>query len=257
MYAVYHGPEGLKRIAERVASLHRGARRRPRADSAGTRARRDRLRHDHGRHRRRDRRSCFERAAAAGMNLRRYPDGATRARHHARRDDDARRHRRALARVRRRTARRCPTSRALRARHRAADPRRPAPHHAVPHPSGLQPPSQRDRDAALPAQPRRQGPRARPLDDPARLVHDEAERDQRDDPDHLARVRAHPSVRAGRPARRLRRAAPPARAWLCEATGYAGVSLQPNAGSQGEYAGPARDPRLARLARRSASQRSA
>ena len=26
-------------------------------------------------------------------------------------------------------------------------------------------------------------------------------------------------------------------AWLCQATGYAGVSLQPNAGSQGEYAG--------------------
>ncbi|HEX7954527.1 MAG TPA: aminomethyl-transferring glycine dehydrogenase [Burkholderiales bacterium] len=26
-------------------------------------------------------------------------------------------------------------------------------------------------------------------------------------------------------------------AWLCEATGYSGVSLQPNAGSQGEYAG--------------------
>ncbi len=26
-------------------------------------------------------------------------------------------------------------------------------------------------------------------------------------------------------------------AWLCEATGYCGVSLQPNAGSQGEYAG--------------------
>ncbi|MCZ2407005.1 MAG: aminomethyl-transferring glycine dehydrogenase [Burkholderiales bacterium] len=27
------------------------------------------------------------------------------------------------------------------------------------------------------------------------------------------------------------------REWLCQATGYAGVSLQPNAGSQGEYAG--------------------
>jgi glycine dehydrogenase len=27
------------------------------------------------------------------------------------------------------------------------------------------------------------------------------------------------------------------RHWLCEATGYAGISLQPNAGSQGEYAG--------------------
>ncbi|MCV2364456.1 aminomethyl-transferring glycine dehydrogenase [Paucibacter sp. DJ1R-11] len=26
-------------------------------------------------------------------------------------------------------------------------------------------------------------------------------------------------------------------AWLCQATGYAGISLQPNAGSQGEYAG--------------------
>jgi len=27
------------------------------------------------------------------------------------------------------------------------------------------------------------------------------------------------------------------RAWLCQATGYAGISLQPNAGSQGEYSG--------------------
>ena len=27
------------------------------------------------------------------------------------------------------------------------------------------------------------------------------------------------------------------RAWLCQATGYAGISLQPNAGSQGEFAG--------------------
>lgn len=27
------------------------------------------------------------------------------------------------------------------------------------------------------------------------------------------------------------------RAWLCQTTGYAGISLQPNAGSQGEYAG--------------------
>jgi glycine dehydrogenase len=27
------------------------------------------------------------------------------------------------------------------------------------------------------------------------------------------------------------------RDWLCQATGYKGISLQPNAGSQGEYAG--------------------
>ena len=37
--------------------------------------------------------------------------------------------------------------------------------------------------------------------------------------------------------------------WLCQATGYAGVSLQPNAGSQGEYAAAARHPGLARVAR--------
>jgi glycine dehydrogenase len=32
--------------------------------------------------------------------------------------------------------------------------------------------------------------------------------------------------------------------WLAEITGLRRVSLQPNAGSQGEYAGPAGDPRL-------------
>ena len=33
---------------------------------------------------------------------------------------------------------------------------------------------------------------------------------------------------------------------LAEITGFDAVSLQPNAGSQGEYAGPARHPRLSR-----------
>ena len=57
--------------------------------------------------------------------------------------------------------------------------------------------------------------------------------------DHLARVRRHPS-RSPRPTRRrgyrqliddlLER-------WLVEITGYDAVSLQPNAGSQGEFAG--------------------
>jgi glycine dehydrogenase len=51
-------------------------------------------------------------------------------------------------------------------------------------------------------------------------------------------------------------AAPQLEAWLCEATGYAGVSLQPNAGSQGEYAGCSRSapgtPRAARPAATSA-----
>ena len=85
----------------------------------------------------------------------------------------------------------------------------------------------------------RQGPRARPRDDPARLVHDEAQRDHRDGADHLAGVRRR-STRSrpleetvGHP-----RADPPARgSWLVEITGYDAVSLQPNAGSQGELAG--------------------
>ena len=32
--------------------------------------------------------------------------------------------------------------------------------------------------------------------------------------------------------------------WLCEITGYDSVSLQPNEGSQGEYAGLLADPRV-------------
>ena len=46
------------------------------------------------------------------------------ARHRARRDHDARRHRRALARLRASRARRCPTFADVRERHRAADSRR-------------------------------------------------------------------------------------------------------------------------------------
>ena len=56
-------------------------------------------------------------------------------------------------------------------------------------------------DAALSAPAGRQGPRARPGDDPARLVHDEAQRDDRNDPRHLARVRAR-CIRSRRPIRR-------------------------------------------------------
>ena len=68
----------------------------------------------------------------------------------------------------------------------------------------------------------------------------------------------HPSVRAGRPARRLRACcAAQLEGWLCEATGYAGVSLQPNAGSQGEYAGLLAIRAWHALARRSGTRTSA
>ena len=107
-------------------------------------------------------------------------------------------------------------------------------------------PPQRDRDAALHPQPGRQGPRARPLDDPARLVHDEAERDQRDDPDHLARVRERASVRAGRPAAPATTRSPPAASLAVR--GHRLRRHQPAAERRlaGRVRRAAGDPRLAR-----------
>ena len=94
------------------------------------------------------------------------------------------------------------------------------------------------RDAALHAPAGGEGPVAHALDDPARLVHDEAQRDRRDDAGDLARVRA--SCTRSRPPRRPRATATifdQLEQMLVEITGFAAVSLQPNAGSQGEYAG--------------------
>ena len=63
---------------------------------------------------------------------------------------------------------------------------------------GVQHASLRVGDDALHPQPRAQGHRPRHLDDPARLVHDEAERGVGDAADHLARVLEAAPVRAGR-----------------------------------------------------------
>ena len=73
---------------------------------------------------------------------------------------------------------------------------------------------------------------------PLGLVHHEAQRDDRDDADHLARVRraSTRSRRSTRP-RATGSCSPTSSSWLCEITGYDAVSLQPNAGSQGELAG--------------------
>ena len=56
--------------------------------------------------------------------------------------------------------------------------------------------SQRNRHAPLPAPALGHGPRARPDDDPARLLHDEAERNRGDAGRHLAGVRRAAPVRA-------------------------------------------------------------
>ena len=126
-------------------------------------------------------------------------------------------------------------------RRRAATPLPPAlaPHVAVPDAPGLQRASLRDRDDALHPQPRAQGHRPRHVDDPARLVHDEAERGRRD-----AAGDAGPSSRACTRSRRSEQAAGyqqifrelEARA-RPRSPGFAGVSLQPNSGAQGELAG--------------------
>ncbi len=89
--------------------------------------------------------------------------------------------------------------------------RRPATLRRGAHPSGVPPLPQRARAAPLPAPPGRQGPRARPDDDPARLVHHEAQRRGGDAADHVARAGRRPSLRPRRPGRGLPRDDPAAR----------------------------------------------
>ena len=108
----------------------------------------------------------------------------------------------------------------------------------VPDASGLQHASFRNEDDALHQEPRAEGRRARHIDDPARLVHDEAERGVGDDSGDLAGVLADASVRAGVAGAGLRgRSSSELEAALCRITGFAAVSLQPNSGAQGEFAG--------------------
>ena len=86
--------------------------------------------------------------------------------------------------------------------------------------------------------PRAEGHRARHVDDSARVVHDEAECGDRDAAGDLGALQPRAPVRAGRPGAGLsRRSSRELEAALCEITGFAAVSLQPNSGAQGEFAG--------------------
>ncbi len=96
-----------------------------------------------------------------------------------------------------------------------------------------------------------------PLDDPARLVHHEAQRDHARCSRSPGRSSAtstpsRPPTRPQGYAAALQR---PRDAGSRRSPASRRVSLQPNAGSQGEYAGPAHHPRLPRGARRGAPQR--
>ena len=232
MYAVYHGPAGLERIARRVhrlatilkAGLETARVRVPRGASS-TRSRWRRRRQD-----RRDRRARAGGADELPPRRRRSPRHLARRDHHARRrGSDPRDLRRRPGAVHRAT---CSTARRRRDSRAAAR----APRATSTHPVFNRHHSETEMLRYLRSA-RRQGRRARPLDDPAGLVHDEAQRDERDDPGDLARVRAPASVRARRAVAGYRELIEDLEERLAKATGYAAVSIQPNAGSQGEYAG--------------------
>ena len=187
LYACWHGPDGLRAMAERIHGL--AGRLADALTGAGLAVRHasafDTITVDgvdageRDRHRRRPRHRPASRRPGGG---RREP-----------RRDDHDRHRRAggqgvRGRPRRRHLRR------WRDRRSGDD----APHRHVHAPGGVPPPAHRARDAALPAPPRRPRPRPRSHDDPARLVHDEAQRHHRDGVDHVAGVRRPAPVRTGR-----------------------------------------------------------
>ncbi len=204
MYAVYHGPDGPE--------AHRPARRAPHRDpgrglralrlpASSTGAASTRWRFAPARA---PKRCCARRATPASTCAGHRPGrSASRSTKPPTRADV-----RALWAAVRGRRPSCPRIDALDGRGIAPLlPDRAAPHQRLPDAPGVQHPPQRDRNAALHARAVRQGPGAGPHHDPAGLVHHEAQRHQRDDPGHLAGVRAHPSVRAGRPDRRLRTAA--------------------------------------------------
>ena len=75
------------------------------------------------------------------------------------------------------------------------------------------------------------------VDDSARFVHDEAERRHRDAPvtwEHFRRMHPFAPVEQAEGYAQIVRELEAA---LCEITGFAAVSLQPNSGAQGEFAG--------------------
>ena len=168
------------------------------------------LRHDH----RRD--GDAHRRASRARRRRRHQFSSCRrrdTRSHARRNDDPRRCRARVAGILERGAHR--HGRGARRNGDGRTARCPGPHERIPHAPDVQPLSLRDGDAALFAAPRRSRHRARPGDDSARIVHDEAERDGRDDSGHLAGVRVHAPVRSRRPGRRVMPSLPPISSECC------------------------------------------
>ena len=207
MYAVYHGPDGLRAIAPRVHALTRVLE----PELAHARAARSSTRTTSTRcassvpSARRAR--CGSARSSAGINLR-YLD-ERHGRHRAQRDGDAdgRRATSSTCSPRRSASEPAPIDvdgdrrQARRRRLPGGAARGPAPF--LTHPVFNTHRSE-TRDDALHPQPRAQGHRPRHVDDPARLVHDEAERGDRDAAGHLGALQPRAPVRAGRPGAGLR-----------------------------------------------------
>ena len=245
MYAVYHGPEGLRAIARAHPPLRRGA--------GGARCATAGVEVVHGRSSTPSWLGCPGGPAdvVAAARDARHPPAAGRRRHVGISCSE----RTGPADASRRCWRRSGSAGGELDASTAAPPTRcPAElraRHAVPHPRGVQQPPQRDPDAALPAPALGARLRARPGHDPARLVHDEAQRHHRDGAGLPARLRRPAPVRAGRGRRRL----PPAGR---RARGLAGRGHRLRPGldpAQRRLAGrarrTARDPRLPPGAQRS------
>jgi glycine dehydrogenase len=235
MYAVYHGPAGLKRIAERVAAytavLAAGLRKlgfTVRGESAF-----DTITLDTGA----ATGALAERAVAAGMNLRRYPEWGDTMLGIALDETTTRDDLVALWRVFARDGQALPDVAAFERGVASLVPqglRRTSPflthpvfnrHHSetemLRYLRGLA-----DKDLALDRS-------MIPLGSCTMKLNASSEMIPITWPEF---AQIHPFAPAGQRAGYdvLRRQL---EAWLCEATGYSGVSLQPNAGSQGEYAG--------------------
>jgi glycine cleavage system pyridoxal-binding protein P len=197
MYAVYHGPEGLTTIARRVhrmtAILKEGLERL--GFTVPTQAFFDTITVTTGA----KTADILAAGVAYGFNFRRVDERTLGISFDE--TNDARRHRPHLGH--RQFRRRAVHRRRSRLRGDGRAAARPRPRDALPDPSGLPSPPLRDGNAALPAATRRSRPGARSLDDPARLLYDEAQCDVRDDPGDVARIRRAASLRARRPGGRL------------------------------------------------------
>ena len=219
-YAVYHGPEGLSRIARRVhrmalvlreglASLGFETENETFFDTLTVKV--PAVPAGEGEGGGRSRRGGRHPRAGAGAG-----DQPARGRPRADRDLGGRDHhsrdrRRGPGRVR--PSRRGRTLRRIARRLGPPLPvLRDAPRGRHPRPPGLPPLPQRDRDAAVSPAARDPRHRPRPLDDPPRLVHDEAERDDRDAPGDVRGLRGRAPLRAPRPDRGVRAARPGPRA---------------------------------------------